>query len=184
MTTSRPASRAGMASAWTCTGSVMPCADRAASVRGLTPASANDGNVFLLMPYRFVFGSRRSGHRYRNGERGPERSGPATGQGDQATRSAHPAYFAHDDRSHMNVLVTGGTCVLGRHVVRLLRASGHRARIFSRNTKGHDDAVHGDLVTVSSIANALVGMHAILHPASATTHITKFQDTDPLFTRH
>src|SRR5258708_17930284 len=147
MTTSRPASRAGMASAWTCTGSVMPCADRAASVRGLTPASANDGNVFLLIPSRFVFGSRRSGHRYRNGERGPERSGPATGQGDQSTRSAHPAYFAHDDRSHMNVLVTGGTGVLRRPVVGLPRASGHPAPIFSPKPQSHHDAGPGDLRT-------------------------------------
>src|SRR5258708_33148934 len=133
MTTSRPASRAGMASAWTFTGSVMPCADRAASVRGLTPASANDGNVFLLIPSRFVFGSRRSGHRYRNGERGPERSGPATGQGDQSTRSAHPAYFAHDHRSHMNVLLTAGPARPPRPMVSLLQHVGDPVPLFLRD---------------------------------------------------
>jgi len=83
----------------------------------------------------------------------------------------------------MNVLVTGGTGVLGRHVVRLLRASGHRARIFSRNPKGDDDAVQGDLVTGAGIAKAVVGIDAIIHAASATTQITKYRETDVIGTR-
>ena len=41
----------------------------------------------------------------------------------------------------MNVLVTGGTGTVGRHVVMLLRRSGHRARILSREPRGHVDAV-------------------------------------------
>jgi uncharacterized protein YbjT (DUF2867 family) len=83
----------------------------------------------------------------------------------------------------MNVLVTGGTGVLGRHVVRLLRASGHRARIFSRHPKGHDDAVQGDLITGAGLAKAVVGMDAIIHAASATTKVTKLQATDVTGTR-
>jgi uncharacterized protein YbjT (DUF2867 family) len=83
----------------------------------------------------------------------------------------------------MNVLVTGGTGVLGRQVVRLLRASGHRARIFSRNPKGHDDAVEGDLITGVGLAKAVVGMDAIIHAASATTQLTKLQATDVIGTR-
>jgi uncharacterized protein YbjT (DUF2867 family) len=83
----------------------------------------------------------------------------------------------------MNVLVTGGTGVLGRHVVRLLRASGHRARIFSRHPKGHDDAVQGDLITGAGLAKAVVGMDAIIHAASATTKVTKLQATDVIGTR-
>ena len=83
----------------------------------------------------------------------------------------------------MNVLVTGGTGVLGRHVVRLLRASGHRARIFSRNPKGHDDAVQGDLITGAGLAKAVVGMDAIIHAASATSQVTKLQATDVIGTR-
>ena len=47
----------------------------------------------------------------------------------------------------MNVLVTGGTGTLGRDVVMLLRQSGHRARILSRNPRGHVDAVQGDVKT-------------------------------------
>jgi uncharacterized protein YbjT (DUF2867 family) len=83
----------------------------------------------------------------------------------------------------MNVLVTGGTGVLGRHVVRLLRASGHRARIFSRNPKGHDDAVQGDLITGAGLAKAVSGVDAVIHAASATTEFTKLHATDVIGTR-
>src|SRR5438132_6587934 len=68
----------------------------------------------------------------------------------------------------MNVLVTGGTGTLGRHVVSLLRQSGHRARILSRQPRGHVDAVRGDLKNGASLAKALAGMEAIIHAASAT----------------
>jgi uncharacterized protein YbjT (DUF2867 family) len=68
----------------------------------------------------------------------------------------------------MNVLVTGGTGTLGRHVVMLLRQSGHRARILSREPRGHVDAVQGDLKTGAGLAKALNGMDAIVHAASAT----------------
>ena len=68
----------------------------------------------------------------------------------------------------MNVLVTGGTGTLGRHVVSLLRQSGHRARIFSRNPRGHVDAVRGDLKTGAGIERAVAGMDVIVHAASAT----------------
>src|SRR6266446_750538 len=67
----------------------------------------------------------------------------------------------------MNVLVTGGTGTLGRHVIKLLRRSGHRARIFSREPRGHVDAVQGDLKTGAGLAKALSGMDAIIHAASA-----------------
>jgi len=68
----------------------------------------------------------------------------------------------------LNVLVTGGTGTLGHHVVRLLRQSGHRARILSRRPRGHVDAVQGDLRTGAGIADALAGMEVIVHAASAT----------------
>ena len=66
----------------------------------------------------------------------------------------------------MNVLVTGGTGTLGRHVVMLLRQSGHRARIFSRNPRGHVDAVQGDLRTGAGLDRAVQGMDAIVHAAT------------------
>jgi uncharacterized protein YbjT (DUF2867 family) len=68
----------------------------------------------------------------------------------------------------LNVLVTGGTGTLGRHVVTLLRQSGHRARILSRQPRGHVDAVQGDLKTGDGLAKAVSGMDMIVHAASAT----------------
>jgi uncharacterized protein YbjT (DUF2867 family) len=66
----------------------------------------------------------------------------------------------------MNVLVTGGTGTLGRHVVTMLRQSGHRARIFCRHPRGHVDAVQGDLRTGAGLEHALRGMDAIVHAAT------------------
>jgi uncharacterized protein YbjT (DUF2867 family) len=83
----------------------------------------------------------------------------------------------------MNVLVTGGTGVLGRHVVTRLRSRGHRARILTRNPKGHIDAVQGDLTTGAGLVKAVAGMDAIIHAASATTQLTKAQSIDVLGTR-
>src|SRR2546423_2752277 len=87
MTTSRPAIRAGMASAWILTGTVMDWAARAPSVRGLTPASANDCNeIFSLgfLPLFWVlFFQRRSGPVARAGERTrAEQAHKAVGHGD------------------------------------------------------------------------------------------------------
>lgn len=66
----------------------------------------------------------------------------------------------------MNVLVTGGTGTVGRHVVTLLRRQGHRARIFSRHPRGHVDAVQGDLRTGRNLDRAVSGMDAVVHAAT------------------
>jgi len=83
----------------------------------------------------------------------------------------------------MNVLVTGGTGTLGRDVVMLLRQSGHRARILSRNPRGHVDAVQGDLKTGAGLSKALAGMDAIVHAASATREPTALRAIDVRGTR-
>jgi len=83
----------------------------------------------------------------------------------------------------MNVLVTGGTGTLGRDVVMLLRQSGHRARILSRNPRGHVDAVQGDLKTGAGLSKALAGMDAIVHAASATREPMALRATDVRGTR-
>lgn len=70
----------------------------------------------------------------------------------------------------MNVLVTGGTGVLGRHVVARLRHQGHRARIFSRQPRGHVDAVQGDLKTGANLDKAVQGMDAIVHAGTEARH--------------
>ncbi|MHB8613180.1 MAG: SDR family oxidoreductase [Candidatus Dormibacteraceae bacterium] len=83
----------------------------------------------------------------------------------------------------MNVLVTGGTGGLGRHLVIQLRNQGHRARILTRHPKGHVDAVHGDLATGVGLVKAVSGMDAIIHAASATIQPTKGRATDVVGTR-
>jgi uncharacterized protein YbjT (DUF2867 family) len=80
----------------------------------------------------------------------------------------------------MNVLVTGGTGALGRHVVTRLRNSGHRARILSRNPRGHVDAVQGDLSTGAGLVKAVAGMDAIVH---AATQLSNLKATDIVGTR-
>jgi len=83
----------------------------------------------------------------------------------------------------MNVLVTGGTGALGRHVVTRLRSQGHRARILTRHPNGHFDAVQGDLATGAGLIKAVDGMDAIIHAGSATTQVTKAQSIDVVGTR-
>jgi uncharacterized protein YbjT (DUF2867 family) len=80
----------------------------------------------------------------------------------------------------MNILVTGGTGRLGRHLVTQLRNQGHRARIFTRNPRGHVDAVQGDLSTGAGLVKAVAGMDAVIH---AATQLTKLQATDVVGTR-
>lgn len=83
----------------------------------------------------------------------------------------------------MNVLVTGGTGTLGRHVVMQLRQRGHRARILSRVPRGHVDAVQGDLTSGAGLVKAVAGMDAIIHAASATREPLRGRATDVLGTR-
>ena len=83
----------------------------------------------------------------------------------------------------MNVLVTGGTGTLGRHLVMQLRQAGHRARILTRHPSGHVDAVVGDLATGQGLLKAVSGMDAIVHAGSATRDRFKRRRTDVLGTR-
>ena len=83
----------------------------------------------------------------------------------------------------MNVLVTGGTGTLGRNVVMLLRQSGHRARIYSRHTRGHVDAVQGDLRTGANLDRALQGMDGIVHAATGARESLTARRTDVSGTR-
>ena len=76
----------------------------------------------------------------------------------------------------MNVLVTGGTGTLGRHVVMRLRQQGHRARIFSRHPRGHVDAVQGDLRTGLNLNRAVSGMDAVVHAATGARQSLRSRD--------
>lgn len=66
------------------------------------------------------------------------------------------------------ILVTGGTGTLGRHVVPLLRASGHAVRILTRHPRPATDGVAyvtGDLLTGEGVEAAVDGVETVLHLA-------------------
>ncbi|WP_349828083.1 SDR family oxidoreductase [Brevibacterium litoralis] len=60
------------------------------------------------------------------------------------------------------VAVAGGTGVVGRATVEALRSTGHEARVLSRSTGV-------DLVTGAGLAEALVGVEAVVDTANKTT---------------
>jgi uncharacterized protein YbjT (DUF2867 family) len=91
--------------------------------------------------------------------------------------------FTDDDRTQMNVLVTGATGALGRNLVKQLLESSHRVRILSRRPGTGDDWVQGDLATGAGLEAAVTGIDAIVHAASATVQPQKLRDTDVLGTR-
>lgn len=66
----------------------------------------------------------------------------------------------------MTVLVTGGTGVLGREVVARLRDRGVSVRALTRRPATQPDLVQGDLETGEGLAEAVVGVDAIVHCAS------------------
>ncbi len=72
------------------------------------------------------------------------------------------------------LLVTGGTGVLGREAVPALRAAGHHVRVFSR--RPGDGHVVGDLADGSGLAGALAGVEVVLHLASS--HRRRVWETD------
>ena len=63
------------------------------------------------------------------------------------------------------VLVTGGTGVLGTALVPALRAAGHGVRVLSR-TPG-EGRVAGDLRTGTGLAEAVAGVDTVVHAASS-----------------
>lgn len=71
----------------------------------------------------------------------------------------------------MNILVTGGGGFLGRYIVKLLLADGHKVISFSRGTYSYLDQINlkqikGDLQNKEDIKNALTGVDAVIHCAS------------------
>jgi uncharacterized protein YbjT (DUF2867 family) len=70
------------------------------------------------------------------------------------------------------ILVTGGTGILGGHLVPLLRAAGHRIRVLSRHTRAASDGVEYvavDLLTGSGLDSALAGVCTVVHLAGGPT---------------
>src|SRR4051794_6980079 len=67
------------------------------------------------------------------------------------------------------VLVTGGTGVLGRHVVSLARERGHDVRVLSRRPGAGTHV--GDLATGAGVAEAARGAELVVHAASDTRRL-------------
>lgn len=69
------------------------------------------------------------------------------------------------------VLVTGGTGVLGRRAVSVLRERGHDVRVLSRRPGAGTH--RGDLVTGEGVDGAAAGAELVLHAASDTRRLGK-----------
>lgn len=78
------------------------------------------------------------------------------------------------------VLVTGGTGLLGRRVVDRLRAAGHETRVLSRS--GRPGTVRGDLLTGEGLEEAVHGVRTVVHCAS--NPYRKMHRTEVEGTRH
>lgn len=63
------------------------------------------------------------------------------------------------------ILVTGGTGLLGSRVVERLRAEGHPVRVMSHS--GRAETVRGDLLTGEGLGEAVDGIETIVHCASS-----------------
>jgi uncharacterized protein YbjT (DUF2867 family) len=67
--------------------------------------------------------------------------------------------------------------------VKGLRESGHRARVLSRTPGSGDDWAQGDLASGAGLEEAVMGMDAIIHAASATIQPLRLRATDVVGTR-
>jgi uncharacterized protein YbjT (DUF2867 family) len=83
----------------------------------------------------------------------------------------------------MNILVTGGTGALGREVVKRVRAAGHMARVLSRKPSAEPDWAQGDIATGAGLGEALIGIDAVVHAATAAVQPWKLRATDVVGTR-
>jgi uncharacterized protein YbjT (DUF2867 family) len=70
------------------------------------------------------------------------------------------------------ILVTGGTCMLGRLVVQRLREAGNQVRVLSRRSYDGKDGVEfvtGDLATGGGVQQAVAGAEVIVHCAGSSS---------------
>ncbi len=74
------------------------------------------------------------------------------------------------------ILVTGGTGVLGRRVVERLGSAGVDARVLSRG--GRPGTIKGDLLTGEGLGRAVRGVDTIVHCASSPLRKTRQTDLE------
>lgn len=73
----------------------------------------------------------------------------------------------------MDVLVTGGSGLLGSQLTKALVRAGHRVRLLTRHASGQNPlftAIPGDLATGAGLAEAVRDVDAIVHAASDPRH--------------
>jgi uncharacterized protein YbjT (DUF2867 family) len=70
----------------------------------------------------------------------------------------------------LNLLITGGTGALGRHVVARAAAAGHTLRVLTRQHGVRVDQIRGDLMTGDGLDAAVAGINAVVHLASDPRH--------------
>lgn len=85
----------------------------------------------------------------------------------------------------MNILITGGSGFIGRHVARKALQNGHTIRVLTRqptksflgsNEWGHQvELIQQDLQQASGLKNALQGIDAVIHCAAAMSGNNKTQ---------
>ena len=83
----------------------------------------------------------------------------------------------------MRILVTGATGVLGTQLVRTLRQGGHSVRVMSRRALNDPDAIRADLRTGVGLREAVDGVEAVVHAASATLRAWQYGSVDVRGTR-
>jgi uncharacterized protein YbjT (DUF2867 family) len=81
-----------------------------------------------------------------------------------------------------DVLVTGGTGMLGRLLVPALVGAGHRVRVLSRRAApdlpGGTSAVRGDLRTGEGVPDAVAGVDTVVHAATSPFRRTRRVDVE------
>lgn len=68
----------------------------------------------------------------------------------------------------MNILITGGSGKIGKHLIPVLQKSGHFCYILSRKNEENEFFRQGDLLNIDSLIKSLDNIDAVIHLAAKT----------------